>query len=199
MLDTLRTKLDKDEVDVSLVGSPSRGRSGIRDLALNQFSKRYIFHRLARLTSYIESSSDMPDLFDKYVDRTSRNSYDIEHIWADDYVCYADHFGSKQAFDSYRNNVGGLLLLPADVNRSYQAKPFEDRVTHYARQNLLAASLAEAAYQHQPRFKAFVEREGLPFEAYEKFGPEQQEQRRELVLMLAQRVWDPNRLEQYRA
>ena len=34
--------------DVTFDGSPSRGRSGIEGLGLNQFSRRYIYHLLAR-------------------------------------------------------------------------------------------------------------------------------------------------------
>ncbi|MFG2446474.1 DUF262 domain-containing protein [Nocardia fluminea] len=198
LLDTLRDKLDKDEQDVSLIGSPSRGRYGIPDLSLNLFSKRYIYHLLARITAYTEIRSGRPDLFDKYVDRSSKNSCDIEHIWANDYDRYAELVPDRTKFDNLRNHVAGLLLLPADVNRSFQDKPFEDKAPHYAKENLYAASLTEAAYQHQPQFKAFMQQENMPFRAYEQFGPAEQWERRELVLALAQRVWDPNRLEQYR-
>lgn len=197
LIDTLRIKLEQDEKEVSLEGSPSRGRSGIRDLRLNQFSKRYIFHLLARLTSYTDYQSGRPDTFDKLVDRTMKNPWDIEHIWEDAFERYSSDFSDKQEFRDTRNHIGGLLLLPADVNRSYQDKPFETKAPHYAKQNLYAASLTEAAYRHQPQFVSFIEREHLPFKAYETFGKFEQMERRELVLELAHRVWDPKRLDQY--
>lgn len=138
LIKVLKSKLDAD--DVTLEGSPSRGRFGVTDLGLNMFSRRYIFHFLARLTSYVETQSGKPDQFPNYVDRSRKNPFDIEHIWANDIGPYSSQFSDPQEFATSRNNVGGLLLLPADVNRSFQDKPFEAKSPHYAKQNLLAAS-----------------------------------------------------------
>lgn len=84
------------------------------------------------------------------------------------------------------------------MNRSYQDKPFEQKAPHYAKQNFYAASLTPAAYEHQPQFVSFIQRESLPFEPYGRFGKTEQTKRRKLVLKLAQRVWSADRLEQYR-
>lgn len=196
LIDILAEKLAED--DVSFEGSPSRNRRGIWSLGLNQFSRRYIYHLLARLTSYTEVGSDKPDLFDKYVDRTTKNPCDIEHIWPDNYELYATECPTFQDFYDWRNNVAGLLLLPADVNRSLQDKLFEEKAAHYAKQNLYASSLTSAAYQHQPRFRSFITTENLPFVPYEHFGKREQEERSALVLALANKIWSPERLEQYR-
>lgn len=182
--------------DVTFMGN-NNGRSGIPDLRLNQFTRRYIYHMLARITSFVESSSGKPDLFDKYVDRSSKNSCDIEHIWADDYAAYQHIFSSQDEFQSWRNHIAGLLLLPADVNRSYQAKPYEDKVPYYATQNLYAASLAAVSYKHQPQFEAFrnsLQPAGL-LKPYDHFGKNEQLERRDLVLTLAERIWSPSRIQ----
>ena len=197
LIDILTEKLEQD--DVAFEGSPTRGRHGIAGLGLNQFSRRYIFHLLARLTAYVDIGSGKPDLFDKYVDRDSKNPYDIEHIWADRYDRYKDAFTNEEDFRFWRNHVSGLVLLPADVNRSYQDKPFEQKAPHYAKQNLYAASLTDAVYHHQPQFQAFRLREGLPFRSYTEFGSTEQDERSELVLALANRVWSPSRLDELRA
>jgi uncharacterized protein with ParB-like and HNH nuclease domain len=183
-----------NEGDATFEGSESRGRQGIKDLRLNQFSRRYIFHLLARVTSFVEVNSGKPDLFDKYVDRKVKNSSDIEHIWADKYERYEAECLSRQEFDDWRNNAAGLLLLPADVNRSYQANTFEDKAPHYAKQNLYAASLTAAAYAYQPQFQAFRARENLEFRPYESFGKAEQIERRELLLALANKIWAPSRI-----
>lgn len=196
LIDILKDKLAQD--DVTFEGSPSRGRRGIADLRLNQFSRRYIYHLLARLTSYIDAGSGKPDLFDKYVDRTLKNPNDIEHIWANNYEMFEVECATREEFNQWRDHVGGLLLLPADVNRSYQDKPFSEKAPHYAKQNLYAASLTAATYQHQPQFQAFITRAGLPFHPYKEFGKAEQQQRQALVLDLANRVWSPERLEKYR-
>ena len=196
---TLRDKLEADAVDVSFDGSTSRNRHGITELALNQFSRRYIYHLLARLTAFTEIGAGKPDPFATYVDRSGSNSLDIEHIWADNYAAFTDEFPTAQEFHEWRDRVAGLLLLPADVNRSLQDKPFEEKAPTYRGQNFFAASLTEGAYRHQPQFSAFGERTMLPFKPCEHFGKAEQVERRQLVLALANEVWSPTRLDQYLA
>lgn len=86
-------------------------------------------------------------------------------------------------------------MLPADVNRSLQAKPFDQKKTHYARQNFYAASMDASAYQHQPQFQQFISSYDLPFKAFERFSKEEQEERRKLVTALVEMVWSPSRLQ----
>lgn len=188
----LTKRLVEDEV--TFAGYPARARKGINDLGLNQFSKRYIFHLLARLTAFVEHESGRPDRFPDYVNRHRKNSEDIEHIWPNDFERHARLFSDANEFQDWRNNVASLLLLPADINRSLQNMLYEDKVSHYAGQNLYAASLSAWMYHHQPQFKAFRERTGLPFKAYATFGKEQQLERRALVQQLAEQVWSPDRL-----
>ena len=88
------------------------------------------------------------------------------------------------------------MLLPADVNRSYQDKTFEEKSPHYAKQNLYAASLTGSAYEHQPQFAAFREASKAPFKPFEKFGREEQSQRQELIRVLVNAVWSPDRIQQ---
>ncbi len=187
-------KLSTDEV--SFEGAPNKGRRGIDGLGLNQFSRRYIYHMLARVTAYTETQSGKPDLFDKYVDRTCNNPCDIEHIWADDYDRYKADFSNREEFYNARDHIAGLLLLPADVNRSLQAKRFEEKGPVYASQNLYAASLTDNAYLHQPQFRAFRERTGLPFKPYSRFGKNEQAERRALVIALVKEIWSPGRLKE---
>jgi len=195
LVEVLSHKLATED-DVTFDGSLSRGRTGIAGLGLNQFSRRYIYHLLGRLTAYTEVGAGKPDLFDKYMDRTSKNPLDIEHIWANDYGPYSAEFASEEKFQDWRNSVAGLLLLPADVNRSYQDKSFEEKAPHYAKQNLYAASLTESAYQHQPQFVAFRERAALPFKSYSHFGLAEMREREELVRALVHCVWSPERLKE---
>lgn len=180
--------------DVTLREAKNRNRSGISDLRINQFSRRYILHFLARLTAFLDVQGGKPDQFATYVDRTRKNPYDIEHIVPDSYDAYASTFSSVSDFGLWRDNIGGLLLLPADVNRSLQAKPYGQKSVHYAKENLLAASLTPAAYQHQPQFRQFLDRTGLAFHPLAAFGPEEQDERRETITRLAELVWSPDRL-----
>lgn len=198
LVDVLQAKLAEDAKEVSFDGADSRGRSGLKKLGVNQFSSRYIFHLLARLTAYVEAESGRSDNFPELVNRRQKNPMDIEHIWAHRYDQYQHEFETEQEFLEWRDQVGGLVLLPADVNRSYQDKAYQEKVPHYAKQNLYAASLTPVAYEHQPQFKAFVERSGLPFCPYESFGKAEQEQRQQLLEGLVDLIWSPARLDEFR-
>lgn len=197
LVEILSKKLGDD--DVTFKGWPAKGRGGIGELALNQFSRRYVFHLLARVTAFTEAGSGRADSFDNYVDRSVDNPFDIEHIWADDFTSHSAMFASAQEFQDWRNHVASLLLLPADVNRSLQAKPFADKTPHYAKQNFYAASLAASAYQHQPQFAAFRMNNNLSFKSYIVFGKDQQMERRTLIEALVNRVWSPERLKEVAA
>ena len=77
-----------------------RHRSG-----LNQFSRRYIVHLLARVTAYDETQSGRPDLFPSYVDRTARNAGDIEHITANSFERHGGGYASRQEFEQARDGI----------------------------------------------------------------------------------------------
>ena len=194
LVDILYLKLAND--DVNFDGCSIKGREGINGFYLNQFSRRYIYHLLARLTTYIEVGSGEYDQFDKYVDRTIKNPCDIEHIWSKGYKSYPGVFDSDHDFEYLRNHMASLLLLPADVNRSLQDMTFNQKAPHYAKQNLYAASLTAFTYEHKPKFQQFKTVYNLPFKAYETFGKEEQMERSELVRALVHRVWSPDRLKE---
>ena len=195
LIDILLAKLAEDEVTFD--GSVSKERGGIDQLGLNQFSRRYIFHILARITAFTEAGSGRADSFDKYVDRKVQNPFDIEHIWANDFTTYQNDFVSPQEFQEWRNHIASLLLLPADVNRSLQDKPYEAKPAHYAKQNFYAASLDPSVYEHQPRFKSFLTINHLPFSPYATFTKDEQTQRRTLMKALVNLVWSPERLHEF--
>lgn len=194
LVNVLSHKLAAD--DVTFSGSAAKGRTGIDGLGLNQFSRRYIAHLLARLTATTEAGAGRTESFDKLVNRQVKNPFDIEHIWADDFEAVVTHFANEQEFQEWRNHVASLLLLPADVNRSLQDKPFSHKRAHYAKQNFYAASLDEGAYLHQPKFQQFAAGHQLPFKAFDNFTKDEQRARRELVAALVELVWAPKRLQE---
>ena len=194
LVKTLSQKLKSD--DVTFEGMEAKGRKGIESFALNQWSRRYMLHLLARLSAFTEIGSGRADLFAEYVSRNRKNPFDIEHIWADNYDPHKKEFATEEEFADCRNNVGSLLLLPADVNRSLQDKSFHMKKKKYASENIFAASLDENAYVNQPKFKGFFKNNQLPFKPYESFGIEEQEERRKLVKALAGVVWSPDRLQE---
>lgn len=192
LVKVLTKRLESD--GTTLEGSTEKNRNGLDDFYLNQWSKRYVLHLLARLTAYAEVLAGRSDQFPLYVDRGVKNPFDIEHIWSRDYDSYAKLFEDERDFEDWRQRIGSLLLLPADVNRSLQDRTYAQKVKKYASENVLAASFAEAAYQNQPKFRANVKRLGLDFRPYESFGKEEQSERQALIKQLANQVWSPNQL-----
>jgi hypothetical protein len=105
-------------------------------------------------------------------------------------------FADEQEFQEWRNHVASLLLLPADVNRSLQDKPFAQKRAHYAKQNFYAASLDANAYQHQPKFQQYLAAHHLTFQPFDKFTKVEQQIRRLMVAQMVEAVWSPSRLQE---
>ncbi|MEI6520528.1 MAG: DUF262 domain-containing protein, partial [bacterium] len=194
LVEILSKKLDDDEV--TFKGSPIKGRGGVAELALNQFSRRYIFHLLARITAFTDMESGRAVSFDKYVDRSAKNPFDIEHIWANDFAIHNNLFVSEQEFLDYRDRIASLLLLPADVNRSLQANAFAAKLHSYAKQNIYTASLDSGIYQNQPQFNNFKAKNNLSFKSFSTFGKAEQQERQKLVEELVNLVWSTDRLKE---
>ncbi len=161
---------------------------------LNRNNGPRIHLLLARLTDYVETSSRRHSLYQEYVRRGGNNGYEIEHIWADHFERHYDDFEHATDFAEYRNRIGCLLLLPKSFNASYGNLPYEEKRNHYLKQNLLASSLHENAYEHDPGFKQFIRTSGLRFGPHRQFRKDDLEKRQRLYTKLAERVWNPERL-----
>jgi hypothetical protein len=154
---------------------------------------RQIHRLLARMTDYVETRSGQASRYVEYVQR-GRKGYEIEHIWADHPERHADEFAHPSEFQEYRNRIGGLLLLPRSFNASYGDLPYAEKREHYLGQNLLARSLHERAYEHNPGFQRFVETSGLPFRPHAAFRKADLDARQALYQRLAEVIWSPERL-----
>jgi len=148
---------------------------------------------LARITDYVDVQSGKPSHYLEYVKKGS-NSYEIEHIWANHHRRHADEFSHEVDFQEYRNCIGGLLLLPKKSNASYGDAPYMEKREHYLKENLLAQSLHEKAYERNPGFRQFIERSGLPFQAHREFKKADLDARQKLYQLLAEQIWSPERL-----
>jgi uncharacterized protein with ParB-like and HNH nuclease domain len=180
----LKAEMEKSEFKIA----------GVSEFRLNQFTGRYMLHLLARLTRFVEEGSGKQSRFEDYVDRNIANPYDIEHIWADRPEEHTDECQTPDEFQYSRSRFGGLLLLPRDINRSLQAKPYSEKLSAYFSQNLLAASLDVRCYHNNPQFKRFLEGQGLPFAPMAQFKKAEMAKRQELYQQLCGRIWDPEKI-----
>jgi hypothetical protein len=157
---------------------------------------RYVLHRiLARLTDYVETQSGQPSHYLDYVSE-GKTRYEVEHIWADHPERHLDEFTHPADFAEHRNRIGALLLLPKSFNASYGDLTYANKLPHYNTQNLLARSLHEQCYEHNPGFLRFKEKSGLPFVPLGDFKRADIETRSSLYRQIAERIWDPNRLDE---
>lgn len=160
-------------------------------LGMHMMNGGAIHRFLARLTAYVEAGSGKTLDFETLVSSSIKNRYQIEHIWANQYDRHRDEFQHPADFAEYRNRLGDLVLLPSDINQSFRDRPYAHKLEHYAKQNMLLASLSPKAYAHEPGFLHFKERTGLPFRPHEEFRKADVDDRQALYLEIAKRVWDP--------
>ena len=176
----------QEEID-SFVGSDTfqlRGRN-----------RQRIHRTLARLTNFIETESK-EESKSHYVEyfRKGRNRFEIEHIWANHSDRHEDEFSHPNEFAEYRNRIGGLLLLPKSNNASYNDSNYAEKREYYSTQNVLARSLHEKAYDHNPAFMQFIQESGLPFRAHVEFKKSDLDEREQLYKQIAEQVWNPERI-----
>jgi hypothetical protein len=161
---------------------------------LHGMNGRQIQRLLARMTDYLEIRSGMASRYIEYVQQGQKR-YEIEHVWSDHSELHDDEFSHPSEFQEYRNRIGGLLLLPKSFNASYGDLPYVEKREHYLGQNLLARSLHEQAYDHNPGFMRFIQESGLPFLPHREFKKADLDSRQKLYQHLAEQIWNPERME----
>ncbi len=167
---------------------------------LRQRNHGQVRHILARLSHWVDVKCGLPSSFRDLASRGRAKPFDIEHIWPQRFERLKKWFSDSREFEEERNKLGGLILLPSTVNRSLGDRRFEgvrgkSHVYGASGQNLLARSLHPSAYENQPDFRRLQEVTGLPFKAYESFGPKELKERQELYIRIAEWVWNPSRLD----
>lgn len=160
----------------------------------NQFSGRYILHVLARFTDYLDVSMGNESLFDSYVNRMVKNTYDREHVLPDKYEDYAAYFSSREEFNSFRWKLGNLILLKLDKNRSYQDMSYSEKKDLYLTNNIIAQSFNALCYKNNPRFLAFISNHGYNFKAYDTFNKDGINERQEVYQAMAYDIWNEDNL-----
>lgn len=172
---------------------------------LNNWNAKSLHRQLARMIDWVETQSGEPGQYSKYVVRSGKYAYEIEHIWANRYERHTDEFDNSAAFGEYRNRLGGLLLLPKKINASLNDKDYDHKVEHYLKENLLARSFHKKCYENNPGFKQMMQRTGLTFRAYYKadgesksvFNKADLEERFHLYRMIAEQLWSVERLQSW--
>lgn len=159
---------------------------------LHGMNGRFIKYFLARITSFVEEGAGKGNNYVKYMFNPDSERYEIEHIWSDHFEWHQDEFTQTDEFNQWRNSIGDLVLLPKSSNCSYNDMPVDEKLPHYAKENLLAASLSPEMYRNQPAFRHFYENNAFSFHPYNSFKKADIESRCLLYAQIAERIWDKN-------
>ena len=130
---------------------------------LNQQNKPKIKVLLALITEIVAKGSGTPDYM------LNKKEIEVEHIWSNHFDQHTDEFDNESDFQSARNNIGDLLVLPKSFNASYGDALYSVKVKQYFSQNILAQTLNQQKYTNNPGFLSFMNSSGLPFKAYDEF------------------------------
>lgn len=155
----------------------------------NQFFKRYTLHFIARFASHINLQMGNPSEFDTYVDRKTKNPFDIEHILPDMYSDYAEDFTDEREFNATRHNIGNLMILTKDKNRSYQEMKYNLKVQKYLGDNVVFAKAMNSLFhENNPHFVPLAEKYGI--KPYSKMDKTSVQERAEAYLNIAKDIWN---------
>ncbi len=176
----LKRKLDEMEEDFE----------GMARFRLHGQNGSFVKFLLSRITAYVERQAGMNTSFEKYFHNPNGKPYEIEHIWADKFLEHQDEFKQEYDFIDYRNRLGALILLPRGTNQSFRDKPYEQKLKHYVKENLIAQSLSELSYQNNPNFLRVKNELTLAFKPHNMFKKTDIEQRQELYKEICKIIWN---------
>jgi hypothetical protein len=162
---------------------------GLSEFRLHGMNRYFVKYLLSRITGFIEQQSGASTSFSTYFASPGTKPYEVEHIWADKFNEHRDEFEQQHEFESYRNRIGDLVLLPQGTNQSYGAMSYAQKVDHYLKENLLVKSLHPKAYENNPNFAGMARRLGLKFRAYESFTKADIAERQALIQSLCEVIW----------
>lgn len=130
---------------------------------LNQQNKQKIKVLLALITEIVAKGSGTPDYM------LNKKEIEVEHIWSNHFDQHTDECDNESDFQTVRNSIGDLLVLPKSFNASYGDSAYNIKVKQYFSQNILAQTLNQQKYSNNPGFLAFMTNAHLPFKAYDEF------------------------------
>ena len=164
--------------------------SGLPEFRLHGMNRYFVKFLLSRITGFIEQKSGASTNFSTYFVSPGTKPYEVEHIWADKFDEHRDEFEQQHEFETFRNRIGDLLLLPKGTNQSYGAMSYVEKLQHYLKENLWAKSLHPKAYENNPNFVKMAGSLGLNFKPHESFTKADIGERQSLLQKICEVIWD---------
>jgi len=174
--------------------------SRIVEVDFENIKRQELLRLLGRIADYLERGIDSTSAvgFEIYADRTLDNrTFDIEHLISDQFAQVNEmlrtagkvEFISASEFNSVRNNIGGLILLPRGRNRSMKDMMYTEKLERYSGENILAQTLCEQFYFNQPNYNRFREQTGVDCTAIPVIDKDNVIIRANLYKTIAHKLW----------
>lgn len=166
------------------------GFDGMAHFKLHGQNYRFIKFLLSRMTAFVEQKSGINTTFETYHQPAQGKPFEVEHIWANKFDRHTEEFDQQHEFESYRNMIGDLILLPRGTNQSYGGKTYAEKAAHYIKENLLAQSLCELCYQNNPNFVNANSELGVSFKPHKEFKKADVDERQQLYQEICEVIWN---------
>jgi len=161
---------------------------GVWEFGLHGQNGKFVKHLLSRITSYLDNLVGKDTTYVTYHHPNGRQ-FEIEHIWANKFNEHKDEFEQENDFQSWRNSVGALLLLPQGTNQSFSSDKYEDKLEHYLKENTYSQTLHPTYYSKNPNFLNSPIIQRIEFKAHPQFKKEDIGDRQNLVQRICENLW----------
>ncbi len=155
---------------------------------LHGMNRKFVKHLLSRVSGYVD---DLVGKDTSYVTYHHPNGkqFQIEHIWGDKFNEHKDEFDQITDFQTWRNSIGALILIPQGTNQSYKDAPYVDKLGHYLKENTYAQTLHNEYYQKNPNFLNNSIVQNLQFKPHNQFKKQDISERTQLVQRICEKIW----------
>jgi hypothetical protein len=174
--------------------------SNLKDLPKMSYSyddRADVLYFLARIGCYLEAAINLTNKvgFIGYLQRDKGGrTFDVEHLLKSNYdiaaLPAAHGFSDAKDYSVLRNTIGALVPLPRSRNRSLSDKPYRDKVSAYATENILAQTLTADFYTSNPSARTFIATNPtIALTSIPDFGKSDIIKRGEVYVEIAKKIW----------
>lgn len=181
-LSQLGSNLTKETINID------QDWSGISNFGLHGQNRRFIKHLLSRISSYIDILVGKDNNYVSY-HHPNGKQYEIEHIWGNKFRQHRDEFDQEGDFNTWRNSIGALVLLPNGTNQSFSSDKYKVKLKHYLKENTYTQTLHPSYYEKNPNFLKSDLIWELDFKPHPEFKKKDIVERKELVQRICEQLW----------
>ncbi|MDO9493342.1 DUF262 domain-containing protein [Acetobacterium sp.] len=161
---------------------------GINEFGMHGQNRKFVKHLLSRISGYLDELIGKGNTYVCY-HHPNGKQFEIEHIWANKFSEHTDEFSQENDFQSWRNSIGALILLPHGTNQSFSSDKYDAKVDHYIKENTYAQTLNQNYYLKNPNFLNVPEIKRLGFKPHNQFKKIDIEERKKLVKRVCENLW----------